>query len=452
VERIEYYRFENGNLVACPKPLNEMALTTRNGNQVTIHLERLPPVLDVTMKDGKTNSIPLVIKDVPYDNIKSLTASPDGRYLYGAGWPVCNIWRFDPATGIMTKLGKHYVIYEMHPWNDEIWMSGYYGVKLFRWKPEEPWTFDYDKHYFNKSIPGNLSPWGDKDVSNPRLVCKFRYLKRLNCRRPAGMAITPDGCAYVGARTPCVEYLDSHYGGAVNWYDPKTETIGQIREPFLHHTVKDLCTAGPNHVLAVASSYACPYRPFPGTETGAITIQPGPMQVPESYDFGKLVLIDTKERKVVQDISPTGGGLSYAEEGEPGRVVIAGDQGRRYQGDGIRGVLLIYDVNEKRVVYVVRTPFRVNYFEYNVLPFKRGPDNKIYFYGKDESGTALYRIDSRDGTVEPVLRSPEITEVASYNNNGASFEFLGDRVYFGCKQLVSVPIETVLGTKGAQSK
>ena len=403
-----------------------LAVKTRHGNTVRLLMSRLPPSVSVVDKAGKEKVLPIVFENVAYDNIKVLHADPANNVLYGTGWPVSNIWRFDPATGAMTKLGKHYVIYEMHQWGDEIWMAGYFGIKFMRWRPDQPWTFDYSKHYYKKRYPGNSSPWGDKGVSNPRLVCKFRYLKKHLCRRPGGMTIAPDGRAYVGARTPPVRYLESRYGGALNWYDPESETIGQIREPFLHHSVRDVCSGGERYVAAVASTYISPYEPLP-----------------EDFSHGKFVLYDTKDKKVVLESSPLDTPLSYCEEGEPGRIVVVGYAGK-YRGEGVRGAFFIFDVNEMRVTHVIRTPFKVRWAEYNVLPFVRGPDRKIYFYGSDQHGAALFRIDSRDGKIEPVLRGRHITDVATYNNKGAAFAFLGDRVYFGCKALVSVPLATVM--------
>ena len=371
---------------------------------------------------------PVVFTRAAWDNIKTMLGSPDGKSLYGAGWPTAWIWRFDPATSRFQLFGSHYEIYYLRNWNDEIWASGYFGIKLLRWRPAEPWTFDYERHYNQKKYPGNSSPWGDKDVSNPRLVCKFRFLKQLEVRRPAGMVLTDDGCAWIGGHTPAVEYFNSRFSGAVNWYDPATETIGQIREPFLHHTVRDVCRAGPAHVAAVAAQYISPFEP-----------------VPPNFSPGKFVVMDTHNRSVVLDSSPLDAELAYAAEGEPGRVVVAGKPGK-YAGDGIAGAFFIFDVAKMQVTQVIRLPVKVVWTEYdNSTRFARGPDHKIYFYGRDASGVALCRVDSVTGVVEPVLRGHNITDVATYNNPGAAFTFCGERAYFGAQHLVSVPVQTVTG-------
>lgn len=370
---------------------------------------------------------PVVFSRTAWDRIKTMLSGP-GEALYGAGWGPSWIWRFNPLTERFQIFASHYVFYAMHNWKDEIWATGYWGIKLLRWRPEEPWTFDYDRHYYHKKYPADTSPWGDKDVSNPRLVCKFRYLKKLECRRPGGMAITDDGGAWIGARTPTIENFESRFGGAVNWYDPATETIGQIREPFIHHSVRDVCRAGPFHVAVAASTRISAYEPLP-----------------ENYSTGKFALIDTRTRSVVLESSPLDASLSYAAEGAPGRVVVYGSPGK-YAGDGIRGAFFIFDVAKMQVTHILRLPVKLVWQEYdNATRFERGPDGKIYFYGRDDKGVALCRVDSLTGAVEPVLRGSNITDVATYVNVGATFAFCGNRVYFGAERLVSLPLETVIG-------
>ena len=370
---------------------------------------------------------PVEFSRAAWDQIKTLLSGP-GQALYGAGWGPSWIWRFDLLAHRFKIFASHYVLYEMHTWKDEIWATGYWGIKLLRWRPEEPWTFDYDRHYYHKKFPSNTSPWGDKDISNPRLVCKFRYLKKLELRRPGGMTITDDGCAWVGARTPTVENFESRFGGAVNWYDPATEIIGQICEPFIHHSVRDICRAGPFHVAVAATTRISAYEPLP-----------------DHYSTGKFALIDTRTRSVVLESSPLDAPLSYAEEGAPGRIVVYGAPGK-YAGEGIRGAFFIFDMAKMQVTHIIRLPVKLGWQEYdNATRFERGPDGKIYFYGNDGKDVALCRVDSVTGTVEPVLRGSNITDVATYVNMGAPFAFCGDRVYFGAQRLVSVPLQTVIG-------
>ncbi len=387
-----------------------------------------PLTVGVRQADNSWQHFPLAFRRAAQDRIKTLLAVPGGNGVYGAGWPTAWVWRFDPAAGQFRVFGRHYVMYRMHAWQDEIWATGYWGIKLLRWRPEEPWTFDYSRHYHRKRYPGNTSPWGDQSISNPRLVAKFRYLKQLNLRRPGTSVITDNGWLWVGGFTPTVEHFNSRFGGAVSWYDPHSETIGRIAEPFVHHSVRAVSRAGSGHVAAAASQFVSPYEPLP-----------------PDFSPGKFVLIDTRTRDVVFESSPLDAPLSYAAEGEPGRIVVYGGPGR-YAGDGVRGAFFIFDVETMQVTHVVRLPVRMVWMEYdNSTRFERGPDNQIYFYGRDDHGVALCRVDSLTGTVEPVLRGRHITDAGVYNNTGAPFAFADDRVYFGARRLVSLPLETVTG-------
>lgn len=426
---VKCFELRDGRAVPREGPPDPQVLAAKRGYELEFDPDRRPMQVAVRRSGQAWQKYPLVFERAGWDAIKTMRGGPNGKYLYGANWPAAWIWRFDPQTDRFQILGSHYVFYEMQPWQDELWVTGYWGIKLLRWRPEEPWTFDYDRHYYKKKYAGHTSPWGDKDVSNPRLVCKFRYLKQLMVRRPGGMVITDDGCAWVGGRTPPFETFMARFGGAVNWYDPATETIGQIRDPFLHHSVLDVCRAGKSHVAAVATQrYNSPLEPLP-----------------ENFSPGKFVLIDIRTRQAALDCSPLDAPLFYAEEGEPGRVVVYGSPGK-YAGDGVQGALFIFDVAQMKVTHVIRLSVRVVWTEYdNAQRFERGPDRRIYFYGRNDQGVVLCRVDSVSGKVEPVLRGHNITDVASYVNKGAPFTFFGDRVYFGCGQLVSLPLKTVIG-------
>jgi len=427
------YALRGGQATPLDEPPDESALAQQRGYELRTDWDVRPLEIAVRKPGQEWKRHRVTFRAAAWDRIKSLSLGPEGKCVYGAGWPTAWIWRFDPQTARFRMLGRDYVWYEMHPWKDELWVVGYWGIKLMRWRPEEPWTFDYDRHYARKRYPGSTSPWGDKEASNPRLVCKFRYLKQLEVRRPAGLVITDQGHAYTGGHTPAVEYFSSRYGGAVSWYDPETETIGQIREPFLHHSVRDMCRAGPHHVAAAASQYIGPFDPLP-----------------EDFSPGRFVVIDTRTRQVALDCSPLDAPLSYCEEGVPGRVVVAGSPGK-YSGEGVRGALFIFDVQAMRATHIVRLPVSVRWAEYdNAVRFERGPDQRVYFYGRDDKGVALCRVDSRTGKVEPVLRGRHLTDVQTYNNPGACFAFCGDRVYFGAQHLVSLPANVVTG--GTEAK
>jgi hypothetical protein len=427
------YEVSGSNARRLPEVPECIRRDPQSGMLVRFDLDHIPPRIRVAGDGPESPWHQILVDRAFHDGLKSIRASRDGRYIYTGGWPVAWFCRFDTKTGEFRKIARHYNIYEMQLWNDEIWMTAYYGQKLLRYRPDQPWTFDTTRHIMKKRFPHTSSPWGDKDVSNPRLVCRFRYFKKLYARRTSGLVIDRRDTAWVGSRTPPVRYISNHgsrCSGAINWYDPHKEMIGQIREPFVHYALRDMCSAGPDHVLGVSQLYSIPYEPLP-----------------ENAPRGKISLVNIDSREVVQQIAPTGASMTYAEEAEPGKVVIFSRASKTVSDKPHRGIMLVYDVNEKRVTHMVLMPLYIGWGEYNVLYFERGPDRKIYFYGRDGNGTALFRFDSATCKVEPVLRHKMITESASYNNNGAYFAFAGDRVYFCARELVSVPIETVVGGK-----
>jgi len=158
-------------------------------------------------------------------------------------------------------------------------------------------------------------------------------------------------------------------------------------------------------------------------------------------------MINVDSREVVLDIAPTGSTLLYAEETEPGRVVIFSRASKQFSDKPHRGILLVFDVQTRQVTDAVLMPLSIGWGEYSVLPFERGPDKKVYFYGSDGKETAMFRFDSKTCTVEPVLRHKMITSASTYGSPGAQFAFTKNRVYFSARELVSVPLATVMGGK-----
>jgi hypothetical protein len=365
-----------------------------------------------------------------------MSMGPDGKKLYGAGWPTAWIWEFDPKTNRLRRHGRHYVWYEIIPQGRELFVIGYYGIKLLRWDPTRAWTFDYSKHYYKKQpYPGHSSPWGAKEA-NPRLVCKFRYFRKLNIRRPSGFALGGDGRFYCGAKNaahmfyshgPAYHMDGTRFSGALCWYDPKTETIGTEREPFKHYEATDVCSIGDGYIALVVKSAINPFEP-----------------VPSDHTRGRLFLFDVRTHRFVHDTDPTGDKLWYVEEGRPGHAVVAANAGR-YAGPDVKSVLVVFDVKTMRPARVVKLPVRIRWNQYDASDkFERGPDHWIYFYGTDADGTAMFRFDSATGKVEPVFREKGVTDFCVYTTPGAAFCFARDRVYFGTSQVRSLPLKEVL--------
>jgi len=413
-------------------------LKKRPGPDLTIDFS-VDPSVTVRRPGRKPLRVSFVLSKAVWDKCKSISVGPDGRKIFGAGWPTAWIWEFDPRTNRLRRRGRDYVWYEIIPRGDELFAIGYWGIKLMRWNPAAAWTFDYQKHYYKKKpYAANYSPWGAKG-SNPRLVCKFRYFHNLHIRRPSGFALGGDGRFYCGAKNagymfygamPSYSMSGTRYSGALCWYDPKTETIGTEREPFLHHEVADVCSIGKTHIAMAAKAAGNPFEP-----------------AAKPYTRGKFALFDVRTRRFVHQGDPTGGKLWYVEEGAPGHAVIVASPGR-YAGAGIRSVLFVFDVKTMRSVRVVRLPVAIRWNQYDASDkFERGPDGRIYFYGTDEQGTAMFGFDSRTGAVEPVFREKGVTDFKVYTTPGAAFCFAGDRVYFGASHVRSLPLHAVVKGK-----
>jgi len=252
-----WFRLEGGKA----KPLDASPL----GYTVSADFRTDPAVVVKTL-DGKSRPLRVVFRRAAWARVKSITVGPDGRRVYGGCWPTAWIYEYDPATGRIRRPGVNYVWYEIKPHRGSLYVIAYYGIRLMRWDPDRPWTFDWSRHYYDKQpYPGHSSPFGAKD-SNPRLICMFRYMRNLHIRRPAGFAIGGDGRIYTGAKNPAlIFYADGpsyglsgyRYSGALCWYDPETETIGQERGPFLNHEVTDICRVGDRYIAVVDKARLC---------------------------------------------------------------------------------------------------------------------------------------------------------------------------------------------------
>ena len=424
------FRLSGGAATAAELP----ASAALRGYDLELDFDHEPPSVWVT-RDGQKKQFAFRYSRATVDDIKCMTLSPDGTKIYGAAYPNATIFEYDIAADRIWRRGMHYVHYQMIPDGDWIYTIGYWGIKLMRWDPRKPWTFDYDKHYYRKLYPGNTSPWGSLDC-NPQLICKFRYLRHMNLRRPAGLARGADGRWYTGGRDMGINltwrehgYQDYgegvNYAGALFWFDPKDMTIGYEvgDQPFQHYAVRDLCAAGGDrYICMVATRDSIPFEP---------PLHDAPP--------GVLIIWDTQERKFVHRSAPWPGHCRYIQEGAPGLVMI------QYSG-----ALAVFDLAKMETVRIVKVPLSCRFTTYgSPVRFERGPDEKVYFYGNDKDGTALFRIDSRTGAVEAVARGPGISEISGTGHPlvflpGSTFLFTKDRVYFGTSHLWSVPLDQIL--------
>ena len=432
-----YLQLKNGK---AEKTQSSPDLAKIRGFELTPDFDHERPSVWVKKPGQEKRQVSWTYSRATVDGIKCMIEGTDGK-IYGACYPNAAIWEFDPKEGRPLRRGMHYVIYHFLPDGKGFYMIGYWGIKLMRWDVDQPWTFDYDLHYYKKKYPGNTSPWGSLDC-NPQLICKFRYLRHLDIRRPAGLARGADGRIYTGARDIGINlewetagYKSNgtgiRYSGALCWFDPKEQTIGYETkdQDFEYFTNTDVCSVDNDRYIVAASKRSDnPFEPPPPANT------PG----------GYIHIWDTQTHEFVARVSPTGGSVLYVQESTPGMLV-------GYTRSGGTSSLFVFDVKKKETVRIVKLPLRAGFSTYaSPVRFERGPDQKIYFYGQDDQGVALFRFDSTTGTVEPVARGPGITDVEPGSQTlvfqpGNTLLFTKDRVYFGSSHLRSVALEKIIG-------
>jgi len=167
-------------------------------------------------------------------------------------------------------------------------------------------------------------------------------------------------------------------------------------------------------------------------------------------DVGHLYIFDTQTHKFVHKSSPPKSKVRYIEEGPDGLVLgYASGGGGTNHGSRI----FVFDTHSMRTTRIIRMPWTVQHSQYaSPVRFERGPDKRIYFYGSDDYGTALFRVDGLAGEVDAVARGKGITDVSQYGVNGATFVFAPKSIFFGGLHLVSVPLENITGPSTASEQ
>lgn len=412
------------------------------GYDVTVNFDLSPVHIWIDKPGEPRRKLTFQYSKATQDVIKSMILSADGGKLYGHCYPNASVFEYELGDDKLLRRGQHYVFYQWMPDGEAFYMVGYSGIKLMRWDPREPWTMDESRH-----INPRGTAWVLEEPSNPQLICRLRYLRHLNIRRPAAIARGADGRIYTGARDMGINLSWANngydnvqpvrYSGVMFWYDPKEQMIGYEAEDqdFEHLGFHDLCSVNQDRYIAMVTGMR-------GGESPPSPFDPRPAD----FKGGYLHIWDTQAKRFVHRSSPLNGRISYIAEAEPGILVGFGDG---YEGS--QGALFIFDTNAMRTTRIIRLPLRCRFTTYgSPVRFERGPDNRIYFYGTDANGAAMFRVDSVSGKVEAVARGTGITTQDEGAHPlvylpGNTFVFGKDKVYFGSAFIYSTPIENIIG-------
>jgi len=376
------------------------------------------------------------------DYLRYMILSPDGTRVLGSAVPNSFWWSFPvDCKGRLKRHGMDYATGVMLAVGDRVYAHGYPFNKFMRWDPDAPWTLDWD-YADDTTYSPHYTPWGRQDT-NPAAVCRFRALRNTNVRRGMGFALGADGRIYMGGRDHAID-LDwvepdgridypLRFAGCLYWYDPGDHSIGfEVGDDriFEHLEVLDVCAALRGRYICLASmADAIPMAPpFPDLERGYLHVW------------------DTQTRRFVHRSSPTHAKVRFIEEGAEGLVAVYTDSWDGYEDGWPKGLarasqMVIFDVRAMATARILRLPWHDFHSAYSVPFIYRGPDDRVYFFGTDEHGTALFRVDTVTGKIDAVARGPGISD----SEYGVSVLFTPDRVFFGGTALRSAPIETIVG-------
>lgn len=283
------------------------------------------------------------IQTTPY-KIDVLCPMQDGR-LFGGARDYQDCFICDPKTGKFTILGKPPVSFgTTERIGDQIYLLGYPSTYMLQYDPGRPWTV-------GKSTPAWKAPDITVAASNPRECHRWNDI--LPTHHIRASAIGADGFIYFGAHAE-----RNAVGGGFGWWDPVNRKAGGLREPFL---VQDC--AG----MAAARDGKCiVYSSFPVND---------PMnQIPTPAE-GRLYVLDTTSRKIVDDFVPMPGMKNCGE------IAALGD---RVFGIGTaegRKLFYVVDLKQRKVVF--SQPVASGFFP------TMGPDRKLYLF----IDKALVRVD-----------------------------------------------------------
>ncbi len=163
-------------------------------------------------------------RDLP---IFRIAAGPDGK-IYGSTILPEYLLRFDP--GDMSRVTMGLIpgaeAYSMLSAHGKLFIASYTGATLQIYDPTKPFAPGGSRDN-NPSHYGSTAPEQD---------------------RPYDIALGADGRIYMA----CVPSY-GHHGGAISWYDPKTDQVEYVPSPLEDHAIASICTL-PGGPMVVGTS------------------------------------------------------------------------------------------------------------------------------------------------------------------------------------------------------
>jgi hypothetical protein len=288
---------------------------------------------------------------------------------------------FDLASKKRLPLGKTMSVYSMTAKDDTVYMSGYAGAVIWAYNANQSWTVN-DR----AADIGEGARETDREAeltqpeSNPRQVARLALQTRM--QNPwGGTVIGADGKVYAAGWI-----IRVGNGGALGWWDPKTQESGGLTDPFSAYPIYWMCGVSDgtaeNRYLAIST------KPTKDDKNPAYT----PPQ-------GKVFIFDTAGQKIIRELIPTAQSAhGPVVQAAPGVVM---GFAKAPEGDG--GLLWAADVVTGKTLWTRAVPVApVTNFAMirrnagTIL--QRGPDGKIWTF----MGKTLVRITPADGAVEIV--------------------------------------------------
>jgi len=265
-----------------------IAYGTCNGKSYRLHegaatpIDALPAAMPRTrLKNGKEAVEPNTYpgRELP---IFRIAAGPDGK-LYGSAILPEYLLRFDPADKKPVTMGliPGAEAYSMLAAHDRLYIASYTGATLQIYDPAKPFDPGAERSK-NPAYYGSTAPEQD---------------------RPYDITLGADGKVYLA----CVPSY-GHHGGAISWYDPKTDTLGYAFAPVAEQAVASIC-ALPDGLLV-----------------GGTSIEGGPGTQPRAKE-AVLFLWDTARREKVFECVPVPGASIIVNLARGGDGLVYGTAG-----------------------------------------------------------------------------------------------------------------------------